>query len=220
MLRIKSSDLPPKTTQAGTAETDPSSAVNQLLDQECYSEAYPLLQELLRRGPDSVRARTMAGLVALKLDRSEEAEGHFEAALELAPDDYDANHNLSLIRLMRGRVTEALAPLRHLRRLDPDDLSVLNDLGVVWSAGGRTGRALAAFSRALYANPEFSQARNSAVQLCLENDRPDLAARFLARHERRDRLSIRAQAEVARWRQLLDQATLARPAKTGDEEPD
>jgi predicted Zn-dependent protease len=186
-----------------------SARVNSALEQDDLASAHDLLTDLVDACPRSVQARTMAGIVAMRLDRREDATVHFGQALELAPNDYNTNYNMALVELGRHRWDGALERFRHLRRLRPDSPDLLNDLGVVWLEKNHRGRALASFSRAMKQDPGHRMARNNAMQLCIENGLTDRAHKLLDRSEQSRGVSEIARAEIHRWREILDDPELA-----------
>jgi tetratricopeptide (TPR) repeat protein len=124
--------------------------------------AYPYLDSLARLQADSPQSSIAAGLVALTLAREDEAEKHFERAVEVAPEDYDANHNLGLLSLLRGNLDKAREVFERLSRLFPDRATIYHDLAVVWGRIGNSNQVLSALEKALELDPGYEQARLQA----------------------------------------------------------
>jgi len=218
MLRIKSSNT---LNDLDASVEELTARVNTALESGDLSEAYVLQQRLIEAGPESVQTHTTAGLMAVQLDRLGEATIHFTHALKLAPDDFNTNYNVALAEMRHERYNLALQRFRHLRRLQPHNADLWNDLGVVWLQKNRRARALASFSRALKLDPDNSNARNNAMELCLSVGLINQARRILEYQEQKSKLSVRAEAEVHRWRQILDNPNCIledEPALTGQEE--
>ncbi len=135
---------------------------NAYLAENDLTNAYPYLNRLAQQQTDNSQTSVAAGLVALSLNRVDEAETHFQRAAEAAPDDYDANHNLGLLRLLRGRLEEARDVFEKLSRRYPDRPSIYNDLAVVWGRIGDHQQVLRSLERALELDPGYTQAREQA----------------------------------------------------------
>ncbi len=208
--------------ETSTALDALSEGVNSALARDDLTEAHDRLSDLIAACPQSVQAHTLAGLVAMRLERREDATVHFGRALDLAPDDYDTNYNMALAELSRHCWNGALERFRHLRRLRPDNPDLLNDLGVVWLEKKHRGRALASFSRAMKQDPGHSTARNNAMQLCLENGLTERAGALLQSQLQSSGLSPIAKVEIHRWQQVLDDPNLLKaeltPVDAGEEE--
>ncbi|UCC43453.1 MAG: tetratricopeptide repeat protein [Candidatus Zixiibacteriota bacterium] len=207
MLRIQ--DL--KNRRPGAAsETTPvtklGDEINRCLESEEYGKAYEHLKLLTRDGCEQSIPHVLAGLVAVKLDLPEEAATHFEHALAINPGDFDAGYNLALLELAAGERTAALRRLRRLSRRHPDNAGLHNDMAVIWLDQGRFGRAQVGFRKALSIDPNFSKARNNALEYFLANSLIDRADKFLAGHQDDSRLNEVSRAEISRWRQKLVRA--------------
>lgn len=196
----------PSSTATGfdtPADLDISSQINSALDQGDYSRGYELLTDLIRRNGNQAADHLLAGLVALKLDRPDLSQRHFESALACQPENRDALHNLALLSLSNRDASAAEKYLRRLKQLDPTNSDVHNDLGVVQLERRRPHRALAAFRRALRIDPNFSMARNNAMETCLTHGWMTTAKGLLAEGTKHS-LSQVSKAEVNRWKELLD----------------
>jgi glycosyltransferase involved in cell wall biosynthesis len=180
-----------------------ASEINTALDHGHYSRGYELLTDLIRRNGNQAADHLLAGLVALKLDRPDLSQRHFECALECQPENRDALHNLALLSLGKQDTGMAEKYLRRLRQLEPDNGTVYNDLGVVQLEKRRPHRALAAFRRALRLDPNFSVARNNAMEICLTHGWLATAKAMLAEVKGHS-LSEVSKAEINRWRELLE----------------
>lgn len=201
MLRI---DRSPTKDDPGASTERPTARINAALEKGDIGEAYTWLQRLIQVAPESAQVHTTAGLVAMQLDRQEDATAHFAQALKLAPDDLVTNYNMALSEMHHEQYDRALERFQRLRRLDPNNADLLNDLGVVWLQKNQPARALASFSRAMKLDPGHSMARNNAMELCLGSGLSERAARMLERQESSPDLPVRARAEIHRWRRLLD----------------
>ncbi len=185
---------------------DLTDLANQYLQSDAFPEAYPYLSRLAGLVHDNPRASVMAGLVALKLDRHDRAIMHFRQAVAVSPDDYDANYNLALLEMQAGELDPALQRLRRLARLNPGDAGLHNDIAVLWMRQNRQARAEACFYRALRCDPNYSQARNNAMQFFLERRLFERGKKLLASQEKNNNLTQVSSAEIMRWKEVLEQA--------------
>ncbi len=194
----------PTNAETAVSAEEATARINQALDASDFKTAYTWLEKLTRVTSDSTQVHTTAGLVALQLDRRDEAAGHFARALKQSPDDYVTNYNMALTEMHHERYDQALQRLRHLRRLDASNGDILNDMGVVWLQRNRPARALASFSRAMKIDPDNSMARNNAMELCLTNGLTECADKLLVKQRRNSTLTPKAQTEIHRWQQVLE----------------
>ncbi len=215
MLRIQSNQTAAPENFAGLSVEELSQRANQHIRDNDLSGAYPLLAQLAENRTDHAEVHTTAGLVALQLNRPDDAREHLLRAITAAPDDFDANYNLALVEVMLERFNDALSRLRRLRRLNPENSSLLNDMAVIWSDSRNPGRALGAFARALRINPNDSSTRNNAMQFCLDRSLLEPGRKLLIRQQDNARLTDLSRAEVNRWKEILDGA-VGTPPETGE----
>lgn len=215
-------DPPPTSPEATFSVEETAAQIHEALESSDFETAYRWLQKLIQFIPESAQAHTTAGLVALQLDRQENATQHFMRALKLSPDDYVTNYNMALTEMRHERYDPALLRLRHLRRLDASNVDVLNDIGVVWLQKNRPMRALASFSRAMKLDPDHSMARNNAMELCLTNGLIDQADKLLEHQAESAYLSPRALTEIHRWVEIIEDPTRSKndsvPTETDEED--
>ncbi|MCD6248795.1 MAG: hypothetical protein J7J98_00510 [candidate division Zixibacteria bacterium] len=213
---------PPTSSEATLSAEETAAQIHKALESSDFETAYHWLQKLIQFIPDSAQAHTTAGLVALQLDRQENATQHFTRALKLSPDDYVTNYNMALTEIRHERYDPALLRLRHLRRLDASNVDILNDIGVVWLQKNRPLRALASFSRAMKLDPDHSMARNNAMELCLTNGLIDHADKLLGQQAESAYLSPNALAEIHRWVEIIDDPSCSQnnsvPVETDEED--
>ena len=177
--------------------------VNALLAIGDAVSAYPLLKELTATSHATAQTHIIAGLTALQLDKPEEARKQFERALERDPHNVDALHNLALLAVAADQLSTAIGHLTVLKRQHPRDAGVHNDLAVLRLNRRSPERALAGFRRALRLDPNYSVARNNAMQVCLDYGWLETAKRIL-HSTTAENLNPVARAEISRWREILD----------------
>jgi len=141
--------------------------------------AYPLLTRLSELLPENGGVANITGLVAIQVGKMEEARKCFSRCLQSDDSNFDAQYNLALIDYLSGNVMEAGKVFRRLLSEQPNNPGLRNDLGAALLRGNRSDRALACFSRALKIDPNFSQARNNALEHCLDKKKTSLAMKLL-----------------------------------------
>lgn len=203
MLRIQTKSPNNKGINA-SLEKELTDRINTYLQAEDFASAYPLIVRLREISVPTCQTCNIAGLIAVRLGKHEEARQHFQFSLESDPQGFDAQYNIALIDMMAGRYSDASGGFRKLVLLRPREAALRNDLGAALVEQKRGARALAAFSKALKLDPNFSQARNNALEHCLQNDLTSAAKHILDKNERSESLSAVSKVEISRWRQILD----------------
>ena len=160
-------DLPKENQELVTELTE---RINGYLQSQDLVAAFPLLTNLSELLPDSISVANINGLVAIQLGKIEEAKNCFARCLQADQSNFDAKYNLALIDYLSGNVTAAGKGFRRLLSEQPNNPGLRNDLGAALLRGNRSDRALACFSRALKIDPNFSQARNNALEHCCAPD--------------------------------------------------
>ncbi len=206
MLRINSCRPSKPAESPATSDEELNRRANLLLDKGNLEGAWPVLTQLADRRRDILEVQTTTGLVAVRLEKRDQARSYLTRATDIAPDDFDANFNLAFLAIMDGDYDSALLRLTRLRRIYPENLSLLNDIAVVWSKKGNRWRALGVYSRALRLSANDSRARNNAMAFCLENRLAGHGQRMLNRQQKSGNLSERSTAEVNRWLEILEGA--------------
>lgn len=127
-------------------------------------EARLLLEDTVRKYPDSAMAWDRLGRVRAALQQFPEAEQAWRRSLELAPDTGETWLYLGLMRLECGKLDEALAALRTAARLRPFDASTRCKIGACLAAKGDLDGAAAAYREALRLQPDLAEAREALAR--------------------------------------------------------
>lgn len=72
-----------------------------------YEHAYPYVKAFALLNKESQTDKITAGLVAVLLEKQEDAKELFSLVLEDDPAHYDANYNLALLEIKEEKYTEA-----------------------------------------------------------------------------------------------------------------
>lgn len=124
-------------------------------DTKEYGKAIVLLQDVLRRRPQSRDARFQVAALYEKLNKMPEAEREFRVLLEQRPRDAAALNYLGYSFADRGlKLGEAEELIRGAVSLDPDNGAYRDSLGWVFFKQGRAPEALAELSTALRLLPD------------------------------------------------------------------
>jgi len=94
------------------------------------------------------------------LGRADEAERHFQEALEIDPNYVEAHNNLGIALTKGGRIDEAIAHFQEAIEIDPAYAEVHANLGAALARRGRTKEAIPCYERALRLNPNLASAYN------------------------------------------------------------
>ena len=140
---------------------------NAFLEKNDFVQAYPYVSRLAEHEEADPQAGVTAGLLALTLNKKDEAARHFRRARDRAPDDFDTNYNLALLDIAGGNFDEAASILQALIQRQPENAALHNDLAVVWMNKKDVWRALHSFEEALCFDPNFAKARENAIEFIL-----------------------------------------------------
>jgi tetratricopeptide (TPR) repeat protein len=88
-----------------------------------FEQAFPLLQQILDRSPNNLKARNLMGIALSGAGRGAEANEQFRKVLEQAPDFLPALKNLGINELRLGQTREAASHLERALKLAPDDVA-------------------------------------------------------------------------------------------------
>ncbi len=129
------------------------------LDREDFPRARLHADYLLRDAGDVAEHHFLAGLVASRDDRRDDALRHYTDALARAGGTYpEAWYNIGLVEKAADHLDEAIAAYRHALDQRPDYLAALNNLGLALDDAGRADEAETAFRQAITADKTYAAA--------------------------------------------------------------
>jgi tetratricopeptide (TPR) repeat protein len=70
--------------------------------------------------PDNSNAQVNWGNALVRLNRLDEAIGHYEAALRIRPDNAEAHHNWGVALALEGKYAAAIEHFRSALAIDPN----------------------------------------------------------------------------------------------------
>ena len=135
-------------------------------------EAVALLEELVRRNPDSAIARAGLGRMLVLVGQFAAAEPHLRQALAIEADQTEVRLYLATAIRQQSRCSEAVVEYRRVIDRQPDHAAALLGLGQCLAELGDREGAAAALASALRYQPDNLPARKSLAAVLLELGRP------------------------------------------------
>jgi tetratricopeptide (TPR) repeat protein len=110
--------LAPCAISVRAQDSDYRTAVS-LTQQGQFDQAFPLIQRILDRHPNDLKARNLMGIALSATGRREEANEHFKKVLALEPKFVPALKNLALNELILGEAQDAKLHFEEALKLAP-----------------------------------------------------------------------------------------------------
>ena len=123
--------------------------------------------EALRAEPDNKQALLLAGGVAAKRERRDEAEAAYRRALAIDPSFTPARSKLGELLRKRGRDDEALAEFRKVIEIAPLSPVEYNNIGNIHRERRQIDKAMEMYREALRCDAQYIGAYNN-LGLCLQ----------------------------------------------------
>jgi Flp pilus assembly protein TadD len=120
-------------------------------------------------------AHTDLGFALLQQGRVDEANVHFQQALQIRPGYADAHFNLGVALFRKGNVDEAIAHFQQALEIKPDDAEAHLALGNALLQQGRVEEAMVHFRTALEIEPDNAEAHCALGNALLQQGRVDEA---------------------------------------------
>ncbi len=138
-----------------------------LRNRDYYSEI-GMLEDVVRKRPENVRALSDLGLALVKQRRFEEGVSYLSQAVKMFPDN-PANFNaLGLAEYYQGHSSEASKYFQKAIQLGPDYDEAQMNLGLTFAALGEVEKAKEQYLKALSLDPNFAEANNNLGSLYLD----------------------------------------------------
>jgi|GEM_PF-2019554 len=179
------------------------------LDRQDYPQARLAADYLLQAAPEEPEHHFLAGLVAARGERPDEARAHYRDAIARAEGDYpEAYFNLGLLEKGAGALDAAIAAYGKAIEQRPSYQQAWNNLGLTYVAAKRTTDAEDAFRKALALDDQYATAWLNLGELLAAGGRdPDAVDAF------QHAIAARPGAPEAR---LALAAVLERTGRAGD----
>ena len=127
-------------------DADYQTAVS-FVQQEQFDRAFPVLQRILDRSPNDIKARNLMGIALSAAGRREEANEHFKKILALEPKFVPALKNLALNELAIGKTQDARIHFEEALKSAPQDATCNWGLAEIAFAAGDFKRAALSYER-------------------------------------------------------------------------
>ena len=173
--------------------------LNNLLENNQLAEALPILHTLAGQSPADPQLWVTAGLVALSLDKQDEASRSFELALKADPKNIDALYNGALLAMSRGLSDKAIEHFETIATVNPKDANVYNDLAVTWLDKSNINKVKECFARAIELNPNYTQARKNAMEFAADHNQQEWGRQLLDRNRALPLVSDETIKDIKSW---------------------
>ena len=149
-----------------------------------HADGYQQLEHALELDPKQAKVHILAGSTAMRLERYQQAQRHYDQAVSLEPEDPKHRLMLATAQLRQGRYDQARMTLLKTIQIDSSFDAAYATLADVYAAQNRVGLALDQITRALSLVDEKDQQRREVylrkkARLQLRNQQPAEAMRSL-----------------------------------------
>ena len=178
-----SSPQPRSPSHDSTAE---DAHLRQLFAAGDLAAAQQLADRILTADPAAATAAHVAGLIAHRESRFDDADRYLRTAIAAAPNDPEQHANHAAVLRILGRLNEAEAAARAALALSPDRVETHNNLGNILRDAGRYDESIACYQAALRLAPEFADAWSNLAWVLSLNGRAqeaEQAARRAIEHD-------------------------------------
>lgn len=189
-------DMPVAVSESLAVEVEPCASPDLARGQYAYAQrdwatCVQHLQQAVASDAECFQAQYLLGLALHRLERFEESNTSFEAALAIAPRDSRALVNSARTLLDLERAAEAHARVQQAVENAPEYADAWNVLGRTHLALGRSAEAEAAFDRACTLDSNAAWPRNNLGLLHLQRGAwQEAAAQFEAAIGRDDGVAL------------------------------
>jgi tetratricopeptide (TPR) repeat protein len=159
-------------------DADYQTAVS-LVQQRQFDRAFPILQQILDRSPNDLKARNLMGIALSATGRREEANQHFKQALALDPQFVPALKNLAINELALGLTQDARLHFEAALKLAPRDASCHRGLADIAFASREFELAAIHYEQSGDLARKDSAAAIRFAASCLEAKQPEKAVMLL-----------------------------------------
>ena len=188
--------------------------LNNLLENNQLAEALPILHTLAGQNPNDPQLWVTAGLVALRLDKQDEASRSFELALKADSKNIDALYNSALLAMSRGLTDKAIEYFETIASVNPEDADVYNDLAVIWINKSNSDKVKECFARAIELNPNYTQSRKNAMEFAAEHNQKEWGRELLDQNRALPGLSEETVMDIESWEDKISPESSDNPTVT------
>jgi len=135
----------------------------------------------LELNPESAKAHTILGIVLVRQNRLDEANGHLLEAIRLDPTDYESHYALGQSMTRQKKFDEAIRQFSEVLAIRPDYAQAHCYMGSLLLVKGTLDQATVHLSQALNLDPNYVDAHYNMGQLMLRLKKFDEANSHLSR---------------------------------------
>lgn len=180
-----------------------TSLANTFLAEDNLSDAYPYVKTIALSSSNSISDKLTAGIIAVTLQKDDEAVEIFTMIIKKDPSHYEANYNLALLEVSLKKYTDAYKRIEFLLEKHPNNIELLNDLAVIATHLNNSEEAFLHWKRALELDPNNSNIRNNALAYSLEKHFYKEANQLLSSNDKSEQSNTKSKAEIHRWQEIL-----------------
>jgi predicted O-linked N-acetylglucosamine transferase (SPINDLY family) len=158
-------------TPAPSSEAAHEAELRRLFALGDFAAAQQLAEDILARDPAAATAAHVAGLIAHRDARFDDADRFLRAAIAANPKDAEQFANHAAILRSLGRLGDAEAAARSALALAPHRVETHNNLGNILRDAGRHDESIACYQAALDLAPEFADAWSNLAWVLSLNGR-------------------------------------------------
>ena len=136
--------------------------------QEQYQKAFDVLNQELKKSPDSVQAKAMFADVAKRLGKLDLAASQYQELVARNPKNAEFHIRLAQLYYLTGDIPKAIAAFRQAEQLQPGNNTARTYLGVLIDESGHAEEAIAKYRELLKLEPDNPVASNNLAFLLAE----------------------------------------------------
>jgi tetratricopeptide (TPR) repeat protein len=168
--------------QTGVPDPRPSTGLAEVYSaRQQYDRAIALLQEDLRKSPDSVELRAFLAYVAGNAGRHDLAISEYQTLLSKEPQSIELHVRLGSAQLAKGDYEAAEAVLQSAQQLGPNQPEPALMLAMAQEKTGHVKEAMTNYRKVLQTQPDNGAALNNLSYLMAQNGDLDEALRLVQR---------------------------------------
>jgi len=126
-----------------------------------WQDPLVLWSDVASKSPHNHRAHYNLGNIMQRRGQLNDAQAHYEKALQLKSDFAVAHDNLGLVLMGKGRLSEAAEHGGMALRIKPSSATIQNNYGQILLKQGRIKEAVSRFYRAVRIKPSYAKAQNN-----------------------------------------------------------
>jgi tetratricopeptide (TPR) repeat protein len=171
-----------KIYQAGQIDTRAAAGLVEVYSaQQQFERAIQVLNDDLKKSPDSTAVRGLLADTALRAGKYDVAIGAYLELLSREPKSAELYTRLGMVYQTKGEHSKAIAALQQAKRLAPEAPFPATLLGISLQKTQRTEEAKANYERALQLQPDSPTALNNLAFLLADSGSSDDALKLIQR---------------------------------------